>query len=61
MKERVCLHLARLQIPFTEYSGDIDVTCPLAPDLVKMLKAMPKSFLEEAKPILEREGINIIW
>ena len=55
MKERVCLHLARLQIP-----DDIDITCPLAPDLVKMLKVMPKSFLEEAKVILETEGINII-
>jgi len=60
MKERVCLHLARLQIPATEYTDYIDVTCPLAPDLVKMLKAMPKSFMDEAKTILEKEGIHII-
>ena len=58
MKERVCLHLARLQLPATEYlqaENGIDVTCPLPPDLAKMLKAMPKQLLDEARPILEKE------
>jgi len=60
-KERTCLHLCRVRLPEgTEYSpGGIDVTCPLAPDMVKMLKAMPVEFLEEARPILAEEGIEI--
>ena len=62
MKERVCLHLGRLQLPATEYVQEvngIDVTCPLPPDLTKMLEAMPKQLLDEARPILEREVGNV--
>jgi len=61
MKERACLHLSRVQLPATtEYSPDgIDVTCPLPPDLRKMLRVMPKEFLNEARPILAKEGIKI--
>lgn len=60
MKERVCLHLCRLQLPPTTYSPDgIDVSCPLAPDLEKILKVMPGSLIEDARPILAKEGIQI--
>ena len=39
MRERTCLHLCRIQLPATEYSPEgVDVTCPLPPDLMKMLK-----------------------
>jgi 23S rRNA-/tRNA-specific pseudouridylate synthase len=61
MKERVCLHLARVQLPQTEYSqGGIDIACPLPPDLLKMLnvKGM-RELLDEARPILTQEGINL--
>lgn len=60
MKERTCLHLARLELPPTEYSPEgVDVACPLPPDLVRMLRAMPREFLEEARPILAKEGVDI--
>lgn len=59
IKERTCLHLARVQLLATEYTPDgIDVSCPLAPDLMKMLNEMPE-LLDEARPILSEEGIKI--
>ena len=58
--ERTCLHLCRLQLPATKYSpGGIDVSCPLSPDLVRMLDGLPREFLEEARPILAAEGVHI--
>jgi len=60
MKERVCLHLFHLQVPSSEYAPDgIDVTCPLSLDLVAMLEALPVKLLDEARPILAKDGINI--
>ena len=59
MKERVCLHLSRLQIPATAYTDAIDVSSPLPSDLIKVLSNFP-DLIEEAKPILEMEGINLI-
>ena len=61
MKERVCLHLSRLRLPATaEYSPDgIDATCPLPSDLMKLLKALPHELLDEARPVLAKEGIII--
>ena len=60
MKERVCLHLSRLHLPPSEYVPDgIDVTCPLAPDLIAMLRALPTELLDAARPILAEEGITI--
>ena len=60
MKERVCLHLSRLYMPPTEYAPDgIDVTCPLALDLAKMLEMMPMELLDAARRILAEEGIHV--
>jgi 23S rRNA-/tRNA-specific pseudouridylate synthase len=60
MKERVCLHLYHLQVPPSEYvPSGIDVTCPLSSDLVTMLEALPMELLDEARPILAKEGIHI--
>jgi len=60
MKERTCLHLARIQLPVSEYAPEgIDVACPLPPDLMKMLRYMPRGLVEEARPILSKEGISI--
>jgi 23S rRNA-/tRNA-specific pseudouridylate synthase len=60
MKERVCLHLSRLHLPSSEYVPDgIDVTCPLPPDLITMLRALPTELLDAARPILAEEGITI--
>jgi hypothetical protein len=48
-----------VQLLATEYTPDgIDVSCPLAPDLMKMLNEMPE-LLDEARPILSEEGIKI--
>ncbi|KAL7529048.1 hypothetical protein ACHAXR_002768 [Thalassiosira sp. AJA248-18] len=61
MKERVCLHLSRVQLPATEYSPEgIDVACPLPEDLIKMLSGKEmRELLDKAKPILAKEGITI--
>lgn len=61
MKERVCLHLARVELPETEHSpGGVDVSCPLPPDLARMLKAKGmRELLDEARPILGKEGIVV--
>jgi len=60
MKERVCLHLSRLRLPPSEYVPDgIDVTCPLPPDLITILEALPMELLDAARPILAEEGIRI--
>ena len=60
MKERVCLHLYHLQVPSSEHAPDgIDVTCPLSLDLVTMLEALPVKLLDEARPILAKDGIHI--
>lgn len=61
MKERVCLHLARVQLPATEYSPEgVDVSCPMTPDMMKMLKAMPRELRKDARAALEKEGIRIM-
>lgn len=60
LKERVCLHLARIQLPPTDYSLEgIGVTCPLPPDLMKVLGALPTELLDAASPILAETGILI--
>jgi len=63
VKERTCLHLARVQLPPTEYTPNgVDVSCPLPEDIMKMLKRMEwqgSGLLEEARPLLLAEGIKI--
>ena len=58
MKERVCLHLTRLQVPATDYTDDIDISSPLPPDLKKILRNFP-DLIEQARPILAKEGIHV--
>jgi len=59
-KERTCLHLARIQLPPSEYAPNgIDVSCPLANDLEGMLKAMPTSFVEETRQLLLEDNVRI--
>jgi hypothetical protein len=64
--ERTCLHLSRLQIslstpPFdltmTPPMEDIDVSCPLAPDMKVLLERHLTKVLVKAAPILFDEGI----
>jgi len=58
--ERVCLHLARLQIPATSYTPNgIDCACPLPQDMLDMLKVHAPDVLKEAMPMLVREGILV--
>lgn len=58
MKERVCLHLIRLQVPATDFTDDIDVSSPLPPDMKNMLRNFP-DLMEQSRPILAKEGINV--
>eukprot|EP00551_Chaetoceros_affinis_P008192 CAMPEP_0203662882 /NCGR_PEP_ID=MMETSP0090-20130426/687_1 /ASSEMBLY_ACC=CAM_ASM_001088 /TAXON_ID=426623 /ORGANISM="Chaetoceros affinis, Strain CCMP159" /LENGTH=831 /DNA_ID=CAMNT_0050525721 /DNA_START=408 /DNA_END=2900 /DNA_ORIENTATION=- len=58
--ERICLHLARLQMeptPFTPHG--IDCSCPLQEDILNMLRVYAPGVLEEALPVLREEGILI--
>lgn len=58
--ERICLHLARLQMPPTMYTPDgIDCAAPLHKDMLTMLEVYAPSILEEALPVLQEEGILI--
>ncbi|KAL7530682.1 hypothetical protein ACHAWF_003475 [Thalassiosira exigua] len=62
IKGRVCLHLARAELPITPYSrGGIDVTCPLSDDLRRMLGGSEemRKMWEEARPILAEEGLSM--
>lgn len=58
MKERVCLHLIRLQVPATDFTDEIDTSSPLPSDLRKVLRNFP-DLMEQARPILAKEGINV--
>jgi 23S rRNA-/tRNA-specific pseudouridylate synthase len=73
LPERTCLHLARLQIrvggndiagsahpptvPVIKTKWEIDVACPLAPDMKRMLERHLPTVLEEALPVFQEEGI----
>lgn len=58
--ERTCLHMARMKLPPTNAVPEgIDVSCPLLDDMLNMLKVYAPEMLEEARPILEEEGIII--
>jgi len=59
--ERTLLHLARIQLPSVDpYSiTGLDVSCPLAQDMVELLKQYAPQVFDKAKPILEEEGI--VW
>jgi tRNA pseudouridine65 synthase len=56
--ERIYLHLGRLQLSPTDVCPmGIDVTCPLAPDMMLLLQNELPAVLAKARPILEEEGI----
>ena len=57
--QRTFLHLARLQLPPTPYTLPLDVSCPLPPDFMELLQHHLPSVLQEAKPKLELEGIDV--
>jgi 23S rRNA-/tRNA-specific pseudouridylate synthase len=58
--ERICLHLARLQIPSNDaVPQGIDVCCPILEDMLSILRVYAPDVLEKARPVLEREGIVI--
>jgi hypothetical protein len=55
---RTCLHLCRLEIGRTSVCPEgIDVTSPLAPDLMELLRNQLPDVLAAAEPILKEEGI----
>lgn len=58
-RERICLHLARLQIPETEFTDAIDCACPLPQDMLDILQVYAPNVLKEALPLLESEGILV--
>lgn len=59
--ERLCLHMARLQLPSNEaVPQGIDVSCPLLEDMLNMLHVYAPDVLEAARPILQREGIIVV-
>ena len=53
------LHLARIQIPATQFTPDIDCKCPLPPDMLRVLKDYAPNVLRDAMPLLEEVCIEI--
>jgi 23S rRNA-/tRNA-specific pseudouridylate synthase len=60
LPERTCLHLARIQLgPANLFPGGIDVECPLAEDMLRMLKEHTPSILDDVRKALLLEGIHL--
>lgn len=60
LSERTCLHLARFVLPPTAYTPDgLDVACPVAPDMVRMVEQHLPDLLPSAKAVLDEEGV--VW
>ena len=58
--ERICLHMARMQLPSTDAVPEgIDVACPMLDDMLNVLKVYAPDVLEEARPVLAQEGIIV--
>lgn len=58
--ERTCLHLVHLRMePNCVCHNGINVSSPLAPDMLKLLKDHLPNVLARAKPILEEEGVSL--
>ncbi|KAL7538069.1 hypothetical protein ACHAXR_008268 [Thalassiosira sp. AJA248-18] len=58
--ERIALHLGRLQlVPTENFPEGIDVSAPLLDDMLNMLRVYAPNVLEEALPVLEKEGILV--
>lgn len=58
-RERVFLHLARLKIPQTIFTPNIDCSCPLPLDMIQLLRVYAPEVLRESIPLLESEGITL--
>lgn len=60
LTERICLHLARLQLPPTEAAPEgIDVSSPIYEDMLKMLRDYAPDVLEKSLHVLQEEGILV--
>ena len=59
LKERVCLHLTRVDLPPTEFTPDgIRASCPIPNDMKAMIEnSMPSLLVGEAKHVLEDSGV----
>jgi len=58
--ERLCLHMARMQLPPSDAVPEgIDVACPMLDDMLNMLKVYAPAVLKQALPVLEAEGIIV--
>lgn len=57
--ERFLLHLARVQLPATNLTPEIDISCPLPDDMMRILKHNIPEVLDEARSILKTEGVII--
>lgn len=60
LPERTCLHLLKLELPETNVCPPINAFCPLADDMMSLLKNQLPDVLKEAQVILmEEEGIDL--
>jgi tRNA pseudouridine65 synthase len=58
--ERICLHMARMQLPPTDAVPEgIDVTCPIPTDMLQMLHNYAPNLLNDALNVFKQEGIII--
>ncbi len=57
--ERICLHLAKLQMPPTEFTPAIDCACPLPADMLNVLQVYAPNVLKDSMDVLEQEGILV--
>lgn len=60
MKERVCLHLAHVELPPSEYSPQgISSICPIPNDMMDLIKSQMPNLLENTISLLLEEGCII--
>ena len=58
--QRLCLHLARIQLPTTDATqGGLDVRCELPEDICAIIRDNLPEVFEEAKGVLAEEGILV--
>lgn len=58
--QRLCLHLARIQLPATDATpGGLDVRCELPEDICAIIRDNLPEVFEEAKGVLAEEGILV--
>jgi len=58
--QRLCLHLARIQLPATDVTpGGLDVRCELPEDICSIIRDNLPEVFEDAKGVLAEEGILV--